>query len=111
MNRIDLLGNLTKDVELTKAGEVSLARFTLAVNRPYKNKEGKYDADFIQLKAWREQAETIAKYAKKGDKLRIEGRIETSTYEKDGAKQYSTEFIVTGFEFLSGKKEEVVESK
>ena len=111
MNRFDFIGNLTKDVELGKAGEVSLARFTLAVNRPYKNREGSYDADFIQLKAWREAGETIAKHVKKGDKLRVEGRVETSTYEKDGEKQYNTDFIVTGFEFLSSKKADNTESK
>ncbi len=105
MNRFDLLGNLTKDVVVSKAGEASLAKFTLAVNRPYKNKDGVREADFIQVKAWRELGENIAKYAKKGDRLRVEGRIETDSYDKDGEKRYTIEFVVTDYELLGSKKD------
>ena len=105
MNRFELIGNLTKDIELTKAGEASLAEFSLAVNRPYKNKGGERVADFIRVKAWRETAENLAKYAKKGEKLYVEGEINTSTYEKDDKKNYVTEFVVRNFELLSAKKD------
>lgn len=111
MNRFDLLGRLTKDVELSKAGEVSVARFTVAVNRPYKNKAGERETDFIQVKAWRELAENLSKFVKKGDLVRIEGRVETSNYEKDGEKKYVTEFVATDAEFLSSKKDDKKEEQ
>lgn len=105
MNRFDFIGNLTKDVELTKVGELSLAKFTLAVNRSYKNKDNVRETDFFQLQAWRELGENIAKYTKKGERLRVEGRVKTSSYEKDGEKRYTIEFEVTEFELLGSKKD------
>lgn len=110
MNRFDLLGNVTKDIETSKAGDATVARFQLAINRPFKNKEGNYDTDFVWVKAWNKDAENIAKFVKKGDKLRVEGRIQTSTTEKDGEKQYFTDLVVTSYELL-GKKPETTESK
>ena len=108
MNKFEFIGNLTKDIEVTKAGEVPLAEFTLAVNRPYKNKEGVRETDFFQLKAWRETAERLASWTKKGDKLFVEGEVRASSYEKDGKKNYITEFMIREFELLSSKKDETV---
>lgn len=105
LNKFQFIGNLTKDIEVTKAGEASLAEFTLAVNRTYKNKDGERDTDFIYLKAWRETAENLAKYAKKGEKLYVEGEVNTSSYEKDDKKNYVTEFVVRNFELLGSKKD------
>ena len=106
MNKFVLIGNLTKDIEITKAGEASLAEFVLAVNRSYKNREGVRESDFILVKAWRETAERLASKTKKGDKILVEGEIQTSNYEKDGKKNYVTEFMIREFELLSGKKDE-----
>lgn len=107
MNKTFLIGRVTKDVELkaTASGK-SVATFTLAVNRDYKNAEGNYDADFINCIAFEQRAETIAKYVHKGDKFCVTGRISTRTYDKqDGSKAYITEVIVDGFEFLENKKD------
>ena len=106
MNKAILTGRLTKDVELksTTNGK-SVASFTLAVNRDYKNAEGNYDADFINCVAYGQQAETISKYVHKGDRFGVEGKINTRNYEKDGSKVYVTEVKVDGFEFLESKKD------
>lgn len=107
MNRVILIGRNVKDIELkaTTSGK-SVATFTLAVNRDYKNAEGNYDADFINCVAYEQRAETIAKYVHKGDKFCVTGRISTRTFEKqDGSKAYVTEVIVDGFEFLENKKD------
>ena len=111
MNRFEEIGNAVSDIELTKAGEAPLVRFTLAVKRQYKNKEGNYDTDFIQFKAWDKTAELLSKYVKKGDKVFVAGEIQTSTSEKDGDKRYFTDLVVNEVEFLSSKKAEQTESK
>ena len=110
MNKVILIGRVTKDVELktTTTGK-SVASFTLAVNRDYKNADGNYDADFINCVAYGQQAETISKYVRKGDKFGVDGKIKTRTYDKqDGSKVYVTEIDVTGFEFLESKKDKPI---
>ncbi len=107
MNKWFGTGRTTKDVDLraTTSGK-SVATFTLAVNRDYKNADGNYDADFINCVAYEQRAETISKYVHKGDKFCVTGRISTRTYDKpDGSKAYVTEIIVDGFEFLENKKD------
>ena len=107
MNRATLIGRITKNIELkaTTSGK-SVATFTLAVNRDYKNADGNYDADFINCVAYEQRAETISKYVHKGDKFCVTGRISTRTYDKaDGSKAYITEVIVDGFEFIENKKD------
>ena len=107
MNKVILIGRVTKDIELktTPSGK-SIASFTLAVNRDYKNAESKYDADFINCVAFGMQAETISKFVRKGDRFGVEGKISTRNYEKqDGSKVYITEINVSGFEFLESKKD------
>ncbi len=111
MNRFDLIGNVTQDIELSKVGESNVARFSIAADRPFKNQEGKRDTDFIQVKAWNKLAEHIAKYVNKGSKLRVSGHIETSTSEKDNEKRFFTNLVVDEVEFLSSKKTEQTESK
>jgi single-strand DNA-binding protein len=98
---------VTKDIELrTTTSNKSIATFTLAVNRDYKNAEGNYDADFITCVAFEQRAETISRYVHKGDKFCVTGKLATRNYEKsDGSKVYVTEVMVDGFEFIESKKD------
>ena len=101
MNRVNLIGRTTKDVETRHTSNgTEIARFTLAVRR---NKD---DADFITCKAFGKTAELIGKYVKKGDQIGVTGRIETGSYEGKNGKVYTTEVVVDDFDLLSGKKEE-----
>lgn len=97
-------GRLTKDAVIRTAQETTVARFTLAVNRKYK-KDGE-NADFISCVAFGKTAEFIEKYTKKGMKVEIVGRIQTGSYEKDGAKVYTTDIIVETIDFAESKKAE-----
>lgn len=104
MNKAFLIGNLTKDpvVRTTRDG-TSVATFTVAAPRNYKNAEGKRDADFIMCVAWRKTAEFIQKYFQKGSRIVIDGAIRTRTYEDDtGTRRYVTEVIVDNAEFGGG---------
>lgn len=106
MNKVILIGRMTKDCELkTTTSGKPVASFTLAVNRDFKNADGKYDADFINCVAFNQQAETISKYVHKGDKFGIVGKQQVRTYDKNGIKVYVTENIVESFEFLENKKD------
>lgn len=111
MNRWIGIGRITKDIELktTQSGK-SVASFTLAVNKDFKNADGNYDADFINCVAFGQQAETISKYVHKGDKFGVTGKLNTRTYEKNGSKVYVTEVNVDGFEFLESKKDKPTEN-
>lgn len=96
MNKFIGLGRLTKDPELrsTQSG-LKVASFTLAINRNFKNKEGKYDADFLNCQAFKNTAEFIKKYFKKGSMMAITARAQTRNYDdNDGKKRFVTEFIV-----------------
>lgn len=104
MNLVTLVGNLTKDPEhrTTEAG-TSTTRFTVAVQRNFKNSEGKYEADFITCVAWRGTADFIAKYFSKGSKIGITGSIATRTYKNNEDKTvYVTEVNVNTAEFVGG---------
>ena len=108
MNKVILIGRLTKDVELrrTNSGK-AVASFALAVNKDYKNEQGGYDADFIDCVAFEQRAETISKYVHKGDRFGVVGNLTTRSYENnDGNKVKVTEVKVTEFEFLESKKQE-----
>lgn len=108
MNKVALVGRLTAKPELRyTSSNISFTRFTLAVNRQYSNEDGKRDADFISIVAWRKQAELITKYFEKGNLIAIEGKLQTSSYEdKDGNKKYTTDVALDSFEFIESKKEE-----
>lgn len=104
MNKIILLGRLTKEPDTRQAGEITIARFTLAVNRRYK-KEGGQDADFPNVVAFGKTAEFAEKYLHKGVKIALEGRIQTGRYtDKDGVTHYTTEVIAESLEFAESKK-------
>ena len=101
MNVFNGIGRLTKDVDMkyTPNG-LAVARFTIAINRPFKNENGNYEADFINCIAFGKRAETIAQYARKGHRIGVTGSIMTGSYEKEGQKVYTTDVNVTGFTFL-----------
>ena len=107
MNKVQIVGRLTKDPELrTTANGVSVCSFTVAVNRRFKNPQGEYEADFINCVAWRNSAEILAKYFKKGNMVGIVGSIQTRNYEKDGSKVYITEVSVEEVHFVVSKMSE-----
>ena len=103
MNKIILIGNLTRDPELqTTTSGVSVCRFSLAVTRRFANNEGERDADFINIVVWRNQAENCHKYLKKGSKCAVVGRIQTSSYDaQDGSQRYTTDVVADEVEFIS----------
>ena len=105
MNKVVLVGRLTAKPELRYTpANVAFVRFTVAVNRPYSNKDGNREADFINVVCWRNQAETIAKYFDKGNLISLEGRIQTGSYDdKDGNKRYTTDVALENFEFVESK--------
>ncbi|MER2005861.1 MAG: single-stranded DNA-binding protein [Psychrobacillus sp.] len=102
INRVVMVGRLTKDVELryTPSG-VAMARFTLAVNRTFSNQQGEREADFISVVVWRKQAENSANYLKKGSLAGVEGRIQTGSYEgQDGKRVFTTDVVADSVQFL-----------
>lgn len=102
MNRVVLVGRLTKDPELryTPSG-VAVATFTLAVNRAFSNQEGNREADFINCVVWRKPAENVANYLKKGSLAGVDGRVQTRNYEgQDGKRVYVTEIVAESVQFL-----------
>ena len=107
MNKVTLLGIVTKDPELrqTQSG-ISNCNFTLAVRRKFKNDDGEYEADFLNCVAWKNTADICGKYLKRGSKCAIGGSIQTRSYDdKNGVKRYVTEIIVDDVEFInSGDK-------
>ena len=107
MNKVVLVGRLTRDPEVRSSSNgMQNARFSVAVNRNFKNKEGGYDADFISCVAFGRTAEFIGKYFKKGSMIGIEGRIQTGSYDaQDGTKRYTTDVAVDNVEFVGGRNE------
>lgn len=107
MNKVILMGRLTRDPEVRYSqGEkaTAIASYSLAVDRRFKNAEGKYDADFINCKAFGKAGEFAEKYLKKGTKIAVVGRIQTGSYEnKEGQKVYTTDVIVEEQEFAESK--------
>lgn len=109
MNRVVLVGRLTKDPDLsyTPAG-AAVATFTLAVNRPFKNGQGEQEADFIQCVVWRKPAENVANFLKKGSLTGVDGRVQTRNYEgNDGKRVYVTEIVAESVQFLEPKQNAV----
>ena len=105
MNKVILMGRLTRDVEIrySEGSGKAVARFDLAVNRRYKQ-EGQPEADFFSCVAFGKIAETFEKCEiGKGTKLMLEGEIRNNNYEKDGVKHYSNQIIVNSFEFCESK--------
>ena len=109
MNKVFLIGNLTKDPELSTTNNgVKFCRFTLAVSRNY-SKDGKRETDFLNVVVWRAQADTCARYLKKGSKAAVSGSIQTRNYENEGRRVYVTEIAADEVQFLSTKNEDGVD--
>lgn len=103
MNKVILVGNVTKDLELkTTTNGIATCTFSIAVNRKFKNAQGVQEADYINIVTWRQTAELCAKYLAKGRKVGIVGSIQTRSYTaKDGGKRYVTEVVADDVEFLT----------
>ena len=103
MNKVVLIGRLTKDPELkyTPGNGNAVATFTVAVDRRLPNKDGVREADFVPIVVWGKQAEATANYMSKGKLIGISGRIQTRTYDaKDGTRRYVTEVVAEEVQFL-----------
>ena len=101
MNKVLLIGRLTKKPELRNVKDKSVCEFTIATNRI----NGK-DADFINCVVWNIQAENLVKYQDKGSLIGVFGELRVDKYEVEGNKRYKTYVLVTAIEFLESKKEE-----
>lgn len=104
MNKVILVGRLTRDPELrnTPSG-IACCTFTVACDRRYADQSGNRQADFLNCVAWRERAEFVAKYFSKGRRIGLEGSIQTRSYEKDGQNRTTTEILVDNVEFVENK--------
>lgn len=105
-NNVNLIGRLTKDPELKMtSGGQPMVRFTIAVNREFKNKEGVREADFITCIAWRGQAESIAKFVRKGSLVGVNGRLQTNRFTReDGTSVYSVDVAAESVQFLDNRR-------
>ena len=107
MNKVLLIGRLTKDPELryTQSG-TAVASFTLAVNRRFSNQSGEREADFINCVAWQKSAEFVANYFRKGQQMALEGRLQVRSYDgNDGQRRWVTEVVAEQIEFVGYKNE------
>lgn len=105
MNSVQIVGRLVRDPELRKVGSESISqvRFTVAVDRPFGRSGEEKKADFISCVAWRQSADYLTNYGTKGRLVAVNGRIETGSYEKDGATKYTTDIVVDRVTFLDRK--------
>lgn len=105
MNKVMLIGNLTKDPELTTTNSgISVCRFTLAVSRRYVGASGERETDFLNIVVWRGQADNCSKFLKKGSKCAVVGTIQNRSYDaQDGTKRFITEIVAEEVEFLNSR--------
>ncbi|MBF9618428.1 single-stranded DNA-binding protein [Streptococcus pseudopneumoniae] len=105
INNVVLVGRLTRDADLKYTqSNIAVATFTLAVNRSFKNEAGDRDADFINCVIWRQSAENLANWAKKGSLIGITGVIQTRSYDnQQGQRIYVTEVIASNFQLLESR--------
>jgi single-strand DNA-binding protein len=114
LNRIILIGRLTRDVELnfTQESGKAVANFTLAVDRPFKNANGEKEADFIRIVVWGKLAELCSQYIGKGRLVAVDGRLQIRSYDgNDGQRKYITEVVAKEAVFLDKPKEEAEPSE
>lgn len=115
MNKAIIMGRLTAAPELKKTQSgIASCRFTVAVNRRFKNDKGEYETDFISCQAWRQTAEFVAKYFSKGSMICIDGTLRTGSYKDKNhsdVTHYTTDVLVENVEFCGGKKEQEPEYK
>ena len=103
MNKVILVGNLTRDPELSETPSgIAVCRFSIAVSRDYSNAEGNRETDFFNITVWRGRAENCGRYLKKGNKVGVVGRLQNRSYDdKDGVKRYVTDIVADEVEFLT----------
>lgn len=107
INNVVLVGRLTRDPELRKTQSgISVVNFTLAVNRSFQDQSGETQADFINCIAWRNQAENLARYMRKGSLIGVEGRIQTGSYETDEGTRYTTDVVANRIQFLESRNQQ-----
>ena len=113
MNKVILNGNLCKDIELKYTqNNTAVVSNTIAVRNDFKNAKGEYDSQFINFVVYRNNAEFLKKYAAKGTKVLLEGRLNNRNYDKpDGTKAYITEVVVERIELLGNKPVETKQEK
>lgn len=110
LNQVVLVGRLTSDPEVnTYENNKKRTSINLAVSRGFKNSNGEYETDFIDCILWNGIAENTCEYCHKGDIVGIKGRLQSSSYEKDGVKKYSTDVIAEKVTYLSTKRQEAEE--
>lgn len=109
MNKVFLIGNLTRDPELTEtSGGVQICRFAIAVSRNYAGPDGERKTDFFNCTAWRGLGEAVARHVHKGNKVSVVGSIELRNYEdRDGVKKTAVDIVVQDVEFLTPRQSEV----
>lgn len=106
INRVVLVGRLTRDAETRKTGSgITMATFTVACDRQKKKDDQESQADFIRCIAWRQSAEYMERYAKRGMIVGVDGRIQTGSYEKNGTTVYTTDVVCDNVRILSEKKQ------
>ncbi|MDE6274428.1 MAG: single-stranded DNA-binding protein [Clostridiales bacterium] len=105
MNKVFLIGNLTRDPELSEtSGGVSVCHFSIAVNRTYSSSDGERQTDFFNVTAWRGLADNVARFMKKGSKVAVSGSIQIRNYEDNqGMKRTAVDVIAQDVEFLTAK--------
>ncbi|MDD7566634.1 single-stranded DNA-binding protein [Streptococcus suis] len=105
INNVVLVGRMTRDAELRYTpSNQAVATFTLAVNRNFKNQDGEREADFINVVIWRQQAENLANWAKKGALIGVTGRVQTRSYDnQQGQCVYVTEVVAESFQLLESR--------
>ena len=111
MNRVCLSGNLCKDVELKKtSSKKAVVSNTIAVSRDFKNDDGEYETDFIDIVVWEKTAEYLSKYAKKGDRIELVGKWQVRKYQtSDGKNRVVNECVVEWLKITNSKKQEEVQ--
>lgn len=107
MNKVFLIGNLTRDPELTEtAGGIKICRFSIAVNRNYAGSDGERKTDFFNVVAWRGLGETVNRFARKGNKVAVSGSVELRNYEdSQGIKRMAVDIVAQDVEFLTPRSQ------
>ena len=108
MNRVVLIGRLTRDPELryTPSSGIAVVNFTLAVDRPFTNQQGERETDFIKVVVWRKQAENCAAYLNKGSLAAVDGRMQINSFEdREGIKRQVAEIVADNVRFLEPRRQ------
>ncbi len=107
MNKVMLIGRITTKPELRyTSSNLPYTRFSVAINRTYSNQQGQRETDFINVVAWRKQAENVCNFLNKGSQVAVEGRLQSGSYDdKDGNKRYTLDVQADNVQFLESKSQ------